>query len=127
MLRFTGFFYTTFVSLYAFAQDAAPGPAAQAAPPAWTSLVPIVAMLLFMYFFMMRPHAKRMKLRQDFVKALKRGDQVVTGSGILGRVEGITDDFVTLEIADGVRVKMLKAQVLGSAAQAVAGTKEART
>lgn len=128
MHRFCGFVITTFAALAAYAQDAAPGGAAPGAPPpTWTSLVPIVAMLGFMYFFMMRPHAKRMKQRQDFIKALKRGDQVVTGSGIFGRVEGITDDFITLEIADGVRVKMLKAQVVGSATKAVEGAREART
>ncbi len=122
MLRFRGFFITIFASLSAFAQEA---PAASP-PPAWTSLVPIVAMLVFMYFFMMRPHAKRLKQRQEFVSALKRGDQVVTGSGILGRIEGVTDEFVTLEIADGVRVKMLKNQVVGSASKAIGNAKEAR-
>lgn len=107
----------------AWAQQAAqPGAAAPAAPaaPGWMQFVPLVVIFMIMYFLMIRPQAKRQKTHQQFLAQLKRGDQVVTASGFLGRVEGITEQFVTLEIADGVRVKMLKDRITGSVASATA-------
>ena len=63
------------------------------------------------YFLMIRPQQKKMKEQQDMLTALKHGDEIVTNSGLLGKVTGIADKVVTLEIADGVRVKMMKSQV----------------
>ncbi len=94
--------------------SSASAPAPQAA--AWMQIVPLAVIFLIMYFFMIRPQSNRQRKHQEFITALKRGDQVLTGSGILGRIEGITDTFVTLEIADGVRVKMLKTQIAAGAA-----------
>ncbi len=100
-------------SMSAFAQTS-PAQAPQAS--AWMQIVPLAVIFFIMYFFMIRPQTNRQKKHQEFISALKRGDQVLTGSGILGRIEGITDTFVTLEIADGVRVKMLKTQIAAGAA-----------
>ncbi len=97
----------------AFAQTVAPG--AQA--PGWVQAVPLVAMVAIFYFLILRPQQKREKTRQGFVSSLKRGDEVVTSTGMFGRVEGLTDQFVTLEISDGVRVKMLRSSVMSSVAQ----------
>lgn len=83
-------------------------------PPAWMQLVPLVAMVAVFYLLILRPQQKREKLRQGFISALKRGDEVVTTSGILGRVEGMTDQVITLEIADGVRVKVLRTAIVSS-------------
>jgi preprotein translocase subunit YajC len=55
---------------------------------------------------------------------LKRGDEVITSSGILGRIEGITDQFVTVEIADGVKVKMLRTQIATTQKAATAEEKK---
>lgn len=96
-------------SVEAFAQTA-PGPQA----PAWVQMVPIVAMVGIFYFLILRPQQKREKLRQGFISALKRGDEVVTSTGLFGRVEGLTEQFVTLEISDGVRVKMLRSAIASS-------------
>lgn len=90
----------------AYAQ-AAPG----GAPSALTSLVPIIFMIVVMYFLIIRPQAKKQKSHHAFLANMKRGDQVVTSSGILGTIEGITDQFVTLEIAPDVRIKIMKAQI----------------
>lgn len=90
--------------------QAAPGQAA----PAWVQMVPLVAMVAIFYFLILRPQQKREKLRQGFISALKRGDEVVTSTGMFGRVEGLTDQFVTLEISDGVRVKMLRSAISSS-------------
>lgn len=103
----------------AFAQTAAT-PETAAAPPGWMQFVPIVFMIAVFYFLVMRPQAKKAKEHQDFIGNLKRGDQVVTDSGILGRIEGMTDSVITLEIAEGTRIKILKSRILGSQAAAVA-------
>jgi preprotein translocase subunit YajC len=85
------------------------GPGSAASPLA--SLVPIVFMVVVMYFLILRPQSKRQKQHQEFLAQLKRGDQVVTSSGILGTVEGLTEMYVTLEIADQVRIKILRSQI----------------
>lgn len=100
----------TVLSSEAFAQ-AAPAPGAA---PAWVQMVPIVAMVAIFYFLILRPQQKREKTRQGFISALKRGDEVITSTGMFGRVEGLTEQFVTLEISDGVRVKMLRSAISSS-------------
>ena len=74
-------------------------------------LVPFVAMFAVMYFLMIRPQQKKAKEQAEMLNSLKHGDEVLTTSGILGKVTGITEKVVTVEIADNVRVKMLKSQV----------------
>jgi preprotein translocase subunit YajC len=74
-------------------------------------LVPFAAMFAVVYFLMIRPQQKKMKEQQEMLTALKHGDEVLTASGILGKVTGITDKVVTLEVADNVRLKMMKSQV----------------
>lgn len=74
-------------------------------------IVPFIAMFAVMYFLMIRPQQKKAKEQQVLLNTLKHGDEVLTTSGILGKVTGITDKVVTLEVADNVRVKMLKSQV----------------
>lgn len=76
-------------------------------------IIPFGFVFLIFYFLIIRPQGKRQRKHQDFIGGLKRGDEVLTASGILGRIEGLTDQFVTLEIADGVRIKVLKNQVAG--------------
>jgi preprotein translocase subunit YajC len=88
---------------------------AQAAPGAGgnmlANIVPIIFMVVVMYFLIIRPQAKRQKQHQEFLVNLKRGDQVITSGGILGTIEGLTEQYVTLEIADQVRIKILKTQI----------------
>lgn len=79
------------------------------------ALFPFVIMFVILYFVLLRPQMRKQKEHQSFVTALKRGDEIITQTGILGRIEGLTEQFVTLEIADGVRIKMLRSQVAGSA------------
>lgn len=90
-------------------------PAGGAQPSMLEALFPFVIMFVILYFVLLRPQMRKQKEHQSFVTALKRGDEIITQTGILGRIEGITDQFVTLEIADGVRIKMLRTQVAGSA------------
>jgi preprotein translocase subunit YajC len=87
----------------------------QAAQPGFLEMmVPFIFIFVVFYFLIIRPQGKKQKDHQLFLTALKRGDEVLTASGILGRIEGITDQYVTLEIADGVRIKMLRNQVAAS-------------
>ena len=102
-----------FGSFLAFAQEGTAAAGERAAAPAWMQFFPIVVMFVILYVFMIRPQAKKAQTHRDFLAKLKRGDQVITASGMLGRVEGLTEQFVTLEIADGVRVKMVKSQIGG--------------
>ena len=60
------------------------------------------------YFLLIRPQQKRMKDQQAMLSRLASGDEVVTTGGILGRITEVNDTFVTLEIADGVRIKVQK-------------------
>lgn len=87
-----------------------PGGAPQ--QPGLMGMLTLVApMLLVMYFLMIRPQQKKMKEHQGMLEKIQHGDEVVTNAGIFGKVTGVTEKVLTVEIADGVRVKMLKSQV----------------
>lgn len=76
------------------------------------NILPFVAMFGVMYFLIIRPQQKKTKEQKSMLSALKQGDDVVTTSGILGRVTDLTDKVVTLEVDSKVRIKMLKSQVV---------------
>lgn len=80
--------------------------------------IPLVAFSLILYFFMLRPQIKKQKSQQEFVQALKKGDRVLTSGGIFGTIEGLTDKYVTLEIADDVKIRVLKNHVAQSVKEA---------
>src|SRR5204863_1289152 len=71
----------------------------------------MVAFVALFYFMLIRPQQKRAREHQALVSKLTSGDEVVTSGGLLGRVTDVGDTFVTLEVADGVRVKVQKVQV----------------
>ena len=78
-------------------------------------LLPIILMFVVLYFLMIRPQMKRAKEHKALIEALAKGDEVVAGGGIMGRVSRITDQYVYLEIATGVEVQLQRqavAQVL---------------
>ena len=106
LMLVTVLFGTVLNSSMAFAQSA---PGAQA--PVWMQMAPFIPMIAIFYFLIWRPQQKREKTRQGFIAQMKRGDEVVTSTGMFGRIEGMTDQFVTLEISDGVRVKMLRSSI----------------
>ncbi|MDU8926404.1 preprotein translocase subunit YajC [Alisedimentitalea sp. MJ-SS2] len=80
------------------------------------SLLPLILIFGIMYFLLIRPQQKKMKEHQTMVEALRRGDQVITQGGIVGKVTKVKDDGeVMVEIADGVQIRVIKhtiAQVL---------------
>ncbi len=76
-----------------------------------TSIVPLVAVFAIMYFLLIRPQQQRMKQHREMVDNLRRGDTVVTAGGVVGRVTKVPqkeDAEITVEIADGVQVKVLR-------------------
>lgn len=91
---------------------AAAGPAAAGAPPAWMTWAPIVGMVLIFWFLIIRPQMKRQKEHQQKVEGLKKGDQVVTQGGLVGKIIKVDDTYAEVELAQGVRVKAIK-QTIG--------------
>jgi len=74
--------------------------------------LPLVAIIVVFYFFMIRPQMKRQKETQKFRDALQRGDKVVTSGGIYGRIDEIKDQIIFLEVAPSVKLKVDKSVVL---------------
>jgi preprotein translocase subunit YajC len=70
-----------------------------------------VVLIAVMYFVMIRPQMKRQKEHKSLLDKLSRGDEIITSGGIAGTVAEIGDNFVTVEIADGVKVRVQKAAV----------------
>ena len=89
--------------------------AAQAAPGAQSS--PMAGLLLplvfigVMFFFMIRPQMKRAKEHRELIAKLAKGDEVITNGGIAGRIEDLGENFVSVEIAEGVKVKLQRAAI----------------
>ncbi|MDA9793295.1 preprotein translocase subunit YajC [Bacteriovoracaceae bacterium] len=78
------------------------------------SLVPFALVFVVFYFLMIKPQKKKIEQEKTLLAELKKGDDIYTKSGILGKITGMTDSIVTLEIEDGVKFKMLKSQIGGS-------------
>ncbi len=73
--------------------------------------LPLILVFGIFYLLILRPQAKQRKKHQEMVQKLKRGDEVVTTSGIHGKVFGIADNVATLELAENVRIKLDKSHV----------------
>jgi len=82
------------------------------------SFLPLILIFIVFYFLLIRPQQKKAKEHQSFLSTLKKGDEIVTNGGIHGRITGITDSVLTLEIAEGVRVKVNRASIMTSVAMA---------
>jgi preprotein translocase subunit YajC len=74
-------------------------------------LVPTVLIIGIMYFLMIRPQQKRMKEHREMIAAIRRGDTVVTSGGILGKVTKVEENELQVEIADNVRIRVLRSTV----------------
>jgi preprotein translocase subunit YajC len=76
-------------------------------------LVPMVLVMGVMYLLVMRPQMKKQKETQKMLSELKKGDDIVTTGGIIGRISGIKDQEVTLQIQEGVRIRILRSAIAG--------------
>ena len=90
----------------AWAQSAAGG-----STNSLVSLLPLVLIFVVFYFLLIRPQTKRAKEHREMVAKLSAGDEVVTNGGVLGRIAEVDDNFVTLEVARGVSIRVQKFQV----------------
>ena len=91
---------------------------AQSAPAAaagfdFMSLLPLVAIFVVFYFFLIRPQQKKAQHQKDMVNSLRRGDSIVTAGGLIGSISKVVNDQeIEVEIADGVKVKVARAMVV---------------
>ena len=109
-LRFSVFsLFALFYSFSAFANKAS---ASQpATPTALEQFFPFIILGLLFYFLLIRPQQRRSKQHGNFLSKIKRGDEVLTSSGIYGKIEGLTDHFVILEVAENTRIRIVKSQI----------------
>lgn len=92
----------------AWAQNAPPPGGAESV---WVSMLPLILIFVVFYFLLIRPQAKRAKEHKKMVETLAKGDEVVTNGGLLGRVTEVGENFLVIEVADGVQVKVQKQMV----------------
>jgi len=82
------------------------------------TLMPLILIFVIFYFLLIRPQQRKAKEHQSFLDGLEKGSDVVTNSGIIGKVTGITKTVVTLEVAPKIRMKFLRNTIAGKAPQA---------
>ena len=78
----------------------------------FASLLPVVAMIAILWFLLFRPQQKEQQRHREMIRALRKGDEVVTVGGLYGRIMAITEERISLKIADGVKVDVERAKVL---------------
>ena len=89
---------------------AADGVAASGQPGLEGLILPVGLIIVF-YFLLIRPQQKRTKEHKKLVEAVQKGDEVVTGGGILGKITDLGELFVTVEVAEGVSVKLMRSSI----------------
>jgi preprotein translocase subunit YajC len=107
-------------TLLALAQQTAPpaGPQNPANPLGGCAgqggmFVPMIMIFVVFYFMLIRPQQKKQREQQEWLKSLKKGDEVVTTGGVIGKISGLTDNTVTLEVQEKVRLKVLRSHIAG--------------
>ena len=93
---------------YAMGQGGAEGGVA-----GFTGFIPLILMFVIFYFLLIRPQQKKTKEHRNMISTLKKGDRIITSGGLHGRITGLDDTTMTVEIADKVRVKVARANVAG--------------
>jgi preprotein translocase subunit YajC len=77
----------------------------------WLQMLPLVLIFVVFYFLLIRPQSKKAKEHREMIAKLANGDEVVTAGGILGKIVDVSDAFVTIEVANGVQLKVQRFQV----------------
>lgn len=88
--------------------EAAP---AAAAPSGLAGLIFPIGLVLILYFFMIRPQVKRQKAHRALVESLKKGDEVQTAGGLMGRITDVGENFVKVDVSEGVEVTVRRSAV----------------
>jgi preprotein translocase subunit YajC len=92
-------------------------------------LIMMVLMFVVFYFLLIRPQVKRQKAHQAMLQALKKGDMIITRGGLIGRISGVSDRVLTIELQEKVRVRILRSHLEGKfeeAPAAGAGSQESK-
>jgi preprotein translocase subunit YajC len=89
-----------------FIADAMAASGQAASEPGFGSLIPLVLIFVIFYFLLLRPQMKRAKEHKKMTESLAKGDEIVTSGGLLGRVTKLDESFITLEVAEGISVKV---------------------
>jgi preprotein translocase subunit YajC len=90
---------------------AAASSSAAAAPPAWIQFLPFIAVGFIFWFLILRPQMRQQKEHRAKIAAIKKGDQVLTGGGFVGKVLKVDDNYAELELGPNVKVKALKSTI----------------
>ncbi|WP_291842909.1 preprotein translocase subunit YajC [Maricaulis sp.] len=77
----------------------------------YSSIIMLVLMGLVFYFLLIRPQQKRMKEHKALIDGLKRGDEVITQGGMIGKIAKVTDEEVTLDLGEGVKVRIVRSTI----------------
>ncbi|RLA61783.1 MAG: preprotein translocase subunit YajC [Epsilonproteobacteria bacterium] len=85
-------------------------------PNAMMSFMPFILIFAVFYFLMIRPQKKKLEEEKNLLAKLGKGDEVYTKSGVLGVIQGLTDKVITLEVSDGVKMKVLRGHIAGFSA-----------
>jgi preprotein translocase subunit YajC len=102
------------------------GGAGQGGAGGFSGFIPLILMFVIFYFLLIRPQQKKTKEHRQMISDLKKGDRIVTSGGIHGRITGLDENTLTVEIADKVRVKVARSNVgnkVSSSTQAQPQTK----
>lgn len=101
---------TAFYSLFSFAE----GAVTPEGPSAIMQLVFFGGFILIFYFLMWRPQSKRAKEHKNLVTSLSKGDEVITNGGIAGKISKVSEDFISMEVSEGVELKVQKVAIAAS-------------
>lgn len=96
----------TMSSLEILAAAGAPG-----APPAWVQFLPFVAVGVIFWFLILRPQMRQQKAQKAKIEGIKKGDQVLTAGGLLGKVLKVDEHYAELELGTNIKVKALKSTI----------------
>ncbi len=94
---------------FAMAQGGAVG--AAGGMEGFKTFIPLILMFVIFYFLLIRPQQKRQKEHKALLAGLKRGDDIITAGGIMGRITNVAETVVTIEVAEKVRIKVSRAQI----------------
>ena len=125
MFRFLVSTGLTIVAFLLSSSEALAQTAPAAGPNQMLQFVPIVFAFVVMIVYTNYSNKKKKGERGDFLQKLERGTEVVTQGGILGRIEGLTDLYITLEIAPGTRIRVLRSAIAGLAKNVTAANASA--
>ena len=92
---------------YAMGQGGAAGEGAAG----FSSFIPIILMFVIFYFLLIRPQQKKAKDHREMIGRIKKGDRIITSGGLHGRITAVSENTITVEIADKVRVKIARGNV----------------